>query len=54
MERPSYALVVDQMQAELTTQRQVQAAYLALARAILADDLVERVEPTERDTTLAA
>jgi hypothetical protein len=54
MDRPSYAPVVDQMISELTSRRQVHAAYLALARAILADDVAERFEPSERDTTLAA
>jgi hypothetical protein len=53
MDRPSSAAsVVDQMVSELRSQRQVHAAYLALARAIVADADAEHADA--REITLAA
>jgi hypothetical protein len=57
MHRPSYESVVDQMVSALAEQRRSRlerhAAYVALARAILDDDTVERRDLPEIDTAAA-
>jgi hypothetical protein len=54
MDRPSYALVVDQMATELAARRQLQSAYAALARAILTDDASVSAELTQPESAVAA
>jgi hypothetical protein len=57
MHRPSYERVVDQMVSALADKRRMRlerhAAYVALARAILDDDRVERRDlPNQTETTV--